>query len=86
MKYAAGATVQEIAGAYFSADLDVFSGNSGSPVFDGNTHELVGIVVQGDNRDFRWTGKEWMSVIYPDPVFKSKKAHCTRFSEFGKYC
>ncbi len=86
LKYAAGATVQEIESAYFSADLDVFSGNSGSPVFDGNTHELVGIVVQGDNRDFRWTGKEWMSVIYPDPVFKSKKAHCTRFSEFGKYC
>lgn len=86
LKYAAGASVKTIENTYFAADLDVYSGNSGSPVFNLNTHELVGIVVRGDNRDFRWTGRGWMSVIYPNPVFKSSKTQCTRVSEFIRYC
>ncbi len=32
---------------YFVADLDTFGGNSGSPVFDNKTHEVVGILVRG---------------------------------------
>lgn len=85
LKYAAGAHVKVVDNAYFSADLDVFAGNSGSPVFDSNTHALVGIVVRGDNRDFRWTSKGWISVKYPNREIHSNGAQCTRFSEFSKY-
>eukprot|EP00002_Diphylleia_rotans_P004394 TRINITY_DN13226_c0_g1_i1.p1 TRINITY_DN13226_c0_g1~~TRINITY_DN13226_c0_g1_i1.p1 ORF type:complete len:765 (-),score=165.50 TRINITY_DN13226_c0_g1_i1:304-2598(-) len=52
-KYAAGSTVH--AGAetsdyykyFFLADLDTFGGNSGSGVYDKNTHAVAGILVRG---------------------------------------
>ncbi len=86
LKYSPGATVSDIRTAYFSADLNVFCGSSGSPVFDSHNHEVIGIVVRGDNRDFRWTGKGWVSVIYPNPGIRSQKPQCTRVSEFIEYC
>jgi hypothetical protein len=82
LKYSSGAQVRCITGACFAADLNVYSGNSGSPVFDSNTHEVIGIVVRGDTQDFRWTGKGWLSVIYPNPVIRSQEPQCTRVSEF----
>jgi hypothetical protein len=82
LKYTSGAQVRGINGACFAADLNVYSGNSGSPVFDSNTHEVIGIVVRGDTQDFRWTGKGWLSVIYPNPVIRSQEPQCTRVSEF----
>ncbi len=36
---------------YFTADLDTFGGNSGSPVFNAATNKIEGILVRGD-RDF----------------------------------
>ncbi len=86
LKYGSGAKVCNINQACFAADLDVYIGNSGSPVFDSKTHEVVGIVVRGDNRDFRWTGKSWVSVIYPNPDILSKEPQCTRVSEFINHC
>lgn len=47
LKLADGARILSIEGAGFRADLDTFTGNSGSPVFDARTHELLGIVVEG---------------------------------------
>jgi V8-like Glu-specific endopeptidase len=82
LKYAPGARVGDIRGSYFTADLDVYSDNAGSPVFCSETHDVIGMVVRGDSRDFRWTGKGFMSVIYPNPVITSKGAQCTRVSEF----
>jgi V8-like Glu-specific endopeptidase len=86
LKYAPGAKVGDLREAYFGADLDVYSGNSGSPVFNRDTHEVIGMVVRGDKRDFRWSGKGWVSVIYPNPVIYSNGAQCTRVSEFSRYC
>lgn len=82
LKYAPGASVHYIEDAYFGADLDIYSGSSGSPVFDSITHEVIGMVVRGDNMDFRWTGRNWVSVIYPNSCIPSKKPQCTRVSEF----
>lgn len=42
-------------GQYFYTTLDAFQGNSGSPVFDFNTHELIGLLVSGEV-DFAWNG------------------------------
>jgi hypothetical protein len=86
LKYSPGAQVRASKEAYFSADLDVYSRNSGSPVFNGNTHEVVGMVVRGDAQDFRWTGKDWISIIYPNPEFHSQEPECTRVIEFSQYC
>lgn len=33
----------------FNASLDVFQGNSGSPVFSSKTHELIGIISSGES-------------------------------------
>jgi hypothetical protein len=82
LKYTSGAQVRGIDDTCFAADLNVYSGNSGSPVFDCKTHEVIGIVVRGDTQDFRWTGKGWLSVIYPNPVIRSQEPQCTRVSEF----
>jgi hypothetical protein len=85
LKYASGAQVCGIIDACFSADLNVYCGNSGSPVFDSKTHEVIGIVVRGDTQDFRWTGKGWLSVIYPNPAIRSQEPQCTRVSEFKDF-
>jgi len=85
LKYASGAQVRDITDTCFAADLNVYCGNSGSPVFDSKTHEVIGIVVRGDSQDFRWTGKGWLSIIYPNPDMHSKEPQCTRVSEFIKY-
>ena len=82
LKYAPGANVGDFNETCFAADLDIYSGNSGSPVFDNNTHEVIGMVVHGDNRDFRWTGRGFISVRYPSIGISSIGAHCTRVSQF----
>jgi hypothetical protein len=82
LKYSPGASVSDISEAHFSADLNVYCGSSGSPVFDSKTHEVIGIVVRGDNRDFRWVENCWMSVIYSRADKCSKEPQCTRVSEF----
>ncbi|WP_437573734.1 trypsin-like serine peptidase [Sorangium sp. So ce887] len=49
LKLADGATIRSNASSldFFVANLDTFVGNSGSGVFDLDTHELVGILVRG---------------------------------------
>jgi hypothetical protein len=47
VKVAGNATVLDnTPGAFFAADLDIFGGNSGSPVFNSQTHEVEGILVR----------------------------------------
>lgn len=77
MKYASGLSICDTHETYFETDINLYSGNPGSPVFDLHTHKFLGIVVKGDYRDFRWTGNCWMSVNYPD----GRKAVCIRASE-----
>jgi hypothetical protein len=79
MKLARGLYIQDNTHeTHFTADLNLYSGSLGSPVFDLFTHEVIGMVGPGANRDFRWTGNGWMSVNYPG----EKKIRCTRVSQF----
>ena len=78
MKYAAGVYVGDVDETSFMANLNIYSGNSGAPVFDLNTNEFIGMVVRGEKRDFRWTGNCWISVEFPE----GKISQCTRVSEF----
>jgi hypothetical protein len=86
LKCGKGANVHNTDKISFAANLDIYMGNSGSPVFDGKTHEVVGIVIHGDTRDFRYVGKGWLSVIYPNREIYSKGPQCTRVSEFIGFC
>ncbi len=47
VKIADGASVRSVNSVYFVADLDTFGGNSGSAVFNVDTHEVEGILVRG---------------------------------------
>ena len=85
LKCAPGASIDDFTDNYFRADLDVYSGNSGSPVFCAETHELIGIVSRGKPADFRWTGTCWITMRYPKTGPDYKGAQCTRVLEFGKY-
>jgi hypothetical protein len=54
-KLAAGAQVRRVMQNYFTANLDTFYNNSGSPVFNLETGLLEGLLVQGGG-DFEWKG------------------------------
>lgn len=52
---------------YFSANLDTFGGNSGSPVFNASTNRVVGILVRGAP-DYKQQGRCNVVNIRPDTV------------------
>jgi hypothetical protein len=64
LKYAPGATVRgNDQPEFFTANLDTYGGNSGSPVFGAN-HEVEGILVRGGT-DFVWKGHCRVSAVVP---------------------
>jgi len=85
LKYAPGPVVRNTEQVYFMSRMDIYSGNSGSPVFCAETHEMVGMVVQSDPRDFRWIGDGWVSVIYPNDEMESPGDRCIKVTEFLEY-
>ncbi|TNE98122.1 MAG: serine protease [Deltaproteobacteria bacterium] len=50
---------------YFEASVDAFSGNSGSPLLDLQTQEVVGILISG-NGDFK---KDWFKGCYEEKKY-----------------
>lgn len=50
---------------YFTGNLDTYGGNSGSPVFNANTHKVEGILVRGET-DFRQINGCFVSMPCPD--------------------
>lgn len=82
LKYAAGTILKSRTGkAYFTADLNIYSGNSGSPVFNSDTHEVIGMVVRGYDQNFRLAGNCWVSIGRPD-LNRTGGVCCTNTSEF----
>jgi len=64
-KFADGARVRNnSATAVFVANLDTYGGNSGSPVFNRDTHEVEGILVRGEV-DFVSAGSCRVSLVCP---------------------
>ena len=65
-KYAGGAHVRDNRRrAYFTANLDTYGGNSGSPVFDRRTKTVEGILASGE-QDFVKRGDCQVSLVCPD--------------------
>lgn len=66
--------LKKITGSYqFMCSLDMYHGNSGSPVFDETTHQLIGILSSGINK-FE-LGKWYIRTIF-----------VSRFAERGEFC
>jgi len=65
-KYAGGAKVRDNRRrAIFTANLDTYGGNSGSPVFDQRTRIVEGILVSGE-QDFVQRGDCYVSLVCPN--------------------
>jgi V8-like Glu-specific endopeptidase len=81
MKVAGKAAVRSNASnAFFVANLDTYGGNSGSPVFNSNTHEVEGVLVRGET-DFVQQGSCNVSLVCPATGCRGED--CTRTTEFG---
>jgi hypothetical protein len=77
LKYSEGAyVVDNTQKSYFLANLDVYSGNCGSPVFDSYSGEVIGIVIDESSRDFRFVKDCWMSIKSPN----NEGVRCSRVS------
>ncbi|MCB9769146.1 MAG: trypsin-like peptidase domain-containing protein [Candidatus Omnitrophica bacterium] len=68
------------AGSYFVANLDSYSGNSGSPVFNAQDLVVEGVLVRGNN-DFQLNGNCYESVRCSDTGCRGED--CTRTTEFA---
>jgi hypothetical protein len=66
--------------AFFVANLDTYGGNSGSPVFDSDTHQVEGILVRGET-DFVAQGSCSVSLLCPSTGCRGED--CTRTTEFA---
>ena len=84
LKQAAG-VISGVQKAYFKAEMSGFEGSSGSPVFDCETHQLVGIITRGDGQDFKGTRGGNISMIYPNDEVESEGVLCTKVSEFREF-
>ncbi|WP_434362566.1 serine protease [Parasalinivibrio latis] len=80
MKFADGAFVRDNSHSiFFTANLDTYGGNSGSPVFNQATGEVEGILVRGDT-DFVFNGSCRVSNVCP--INGCRGEDVTRASEF----
>ncbi|NPD21912.1 trypsin-like peptidase domain-containing protein [Corallococcus exiguus] len=81
IKVAGGAAVRSnTQAAFFVANLDTYGGNSGSPVFNSQTHEVEGILVRGET-DFASNGSCNISLVCPSTGCRGED--CTRTTEFA---
>lgn len=85
LKYAPGAEVRSVSGSHFNADLDVYGGNSGSPVFCAETHELIGLVSRNKPMDFRWTEEGMITIRYSKSGPEYIGIQCSRVSGLERY-
>jgi len=80
-KFAGGAAVRDNSpSGHFVANLDAYGGNSGSPVFNSDTHEVEGVLVRGDT-DFVLQGGCRVSLVCPTTGCRGED--CTRVTEFA---
>jgi len=85
LKYSSGGKVESIDNYCFTTKLDLFSGNSGSPMFSAENHHLVGIVSACDPIDFKLENGLYVSMVYPNSVISSSGDRCSHTLGFFHY-
>jgi hypothetical protein len=74
LKLADDARIQSVSSnGYFTANLDTFGGNSGSPVFGSGTNHVQGILVRGGT-DYRLQGT--CNIAYVCPALPDSTTEC----------
>jgi V8-like Glu-specific endopeptidase len=66
--------------SFMTCNLDTYGGNSGSPVFNSDTHEVEGILVRGET-DFEASGNCNISLVCPSTGCRGEDV--TRTTEFA---
>ena len=80
-KFAGGAKVRDnTSNEFFVANLDTYGGNSGSPVFNSDTHQVEGILVRGET-DFASSNGCDVSLVCPSTGCRGED--CTKTTEFS---
>jgi hypothetical protein len=84
VKFAGGAFVRDNRyRAVFTANLDAYPGNSGSPVFNSSTHEVEGILFGREGGELVKQGDCYVSRVCPDTGCSGE--YSTRTTEFVQY-
>jgi len=88
MKLAAGARVyhNDEESPFFSANLDAFDGNSGSPVFNSHTHVLEGILSHGGESFYYDSNADCFKMSRCNDVGFPTRENQTPESCRGEYC
>lgn len=81
-----GRVYRNDAANYFVTNLDTYGGNSGSPVFNANTHRVEGILVRGED-DYEWWDLEGCvrSKICPQDIGSCYGEHVSRPIQFKRW-
>ncbi len=94
VKIAENAEIRAVRDKYFVTNLDTFSGNSGSPVFNAKTYLIEGILVRGDG-DYKYEYAEGIGdgdyevgymdgpVVDPASPFNYKPGTTMRYEQNG---
>ena len=80
-KVAAGARILASNRDFFTANLDTFGGNSGSPVFDAASDTVVGVLVRGAT-DYVRRGGCWVPNVLPNSSGSEESTRTTRIAPF----
>jgi V8-like Glu-specific endopeptidase len=83
LKYAGVSEVVDISDKdCFAANLNIYQGNGGSPIFNGDTHEVIGIAARGYECDFEYNAEKRCMVSADRSIqFRNGGAQCTRISD-----
>lgn len=85
VKLCGSAIIWEAGEEFFMAGLDAYKGNSGSPVFDAESHKVVGLVFSDEARDFELdaTGNCCKSRVVP--INEASGDKCVKVSRFAEF-
>jgi len=81
IKFAGGSNVRDnTPNEFFVANLDTYGGNSGSPIFNSDTHQVEGILVRGE-KDFVESNGCNVSLVCPSTGCRGED--CTKTTDFS---
>lgn len=86
MKFGGSALVRNLPGNEgFIASFDAYKGNSGSPIFDIETHQLIGLVASDPVEDFVLSPTGTCCVSNKVPLEKWSGDKCVKATEFVRH-
>lgn len=69
---------------YYTAEIDTFRGNSGSPVFSAENHKIVGILKDGEH-DYEWNDIDFCNYFKVCPTGSCRGEAITRMDKIKDF-